>query len=207
MSQSVSVIHRPSSGRDDSDAAPDHVLVQLSKTGDLRAFEELVGRYKERVYSLAIRMVRCPEDAEDVCQDVFVKAYESLHRFREDSGFFTWIYRITLNTCVNLLRRNKIRQTISLEVLACRLPGCVPGPDRESTRGDVARAVEEAVSRLPTRQRSVFLLRQYEGLLHEEIAVILGRSVGAVKANYFHAVRRLQKELAGYRRLVEEGRL
>lgn len=189
------------------DAGDDQGLVQRFIGGDQKAFDDLVRRYQGRLYGLALRMVRSSDDAEDICQDVFVKAYRSLRGFRQDSAVYTWLYRITVNLCVNFLRRQKLRQALTFEPLSGWLPARQAGPDRETARGDVAAAVEEAVSRLSSRQRAVFLLRQYEGLSHEEIAQTLNRSVGAVKANYFHAVQRLQKELAGYRQFIEDGRL
>jgi RNA polymerase sigma-70 factor (ECF subfamily) len=152
-------------------------------------------------------MVRDPEDAADICQDAFVKAYRALRRFREDSTVYTWLYRITSNLCVNYLRRKKIRDSLSYENLAGWMGKREAGPDREMARGEVGAAVEGAVAKLPPRQRAVFILRQYEGLSHEEIAAALNRSVGAVKANYFHAVKRLQRELSGYQEFAQEGRL
>lgn len=207
MTQSLSVFRRIDAGDKVTGGDPDQMLVRRFKAGDEQAFNELVRRYQGRVHSLACRMVRDPEDAADICQEAFVKAYQSLRKFREDSAVYTWLYRITSNLCVNYLRRKKLRDALSYENIAGWLAGRDAGPDREMVRGDVGAAVEEAVAKLPPRQRAVFLLRQYEGLSHEEIAVSLKRSVGAVKANYFHAVQRLQKELAGYQRFIEDGRL
>ncbi|MSS71602.1 MAG: sigma-70 family RNA polymerase sigma factor [Candidatus Latescibacteria bacterium] len=207
MVQSLSVFRRIDAGDKVIGDAPDQALIQRFKAGDEQAFNELVRRYQGRVHSLACRMVRDPESASDICQDVFVKAYQSLRKFREDSAVYTWLYRITSNLCANYLRRKKLRDAISYENIADWMAGRDAGPDRELARGGVGAAVAEAVDRLPPRQRVVFLLRQYEGLSHEEIAVTLKRSVGAVKANYFHAVQRLQKELAGYQRFIEDGRL
>ncbi len=207
MHQSLRVLRRFDEAHAEADEVSDPSLIRRFKEGDEQAFNALVRRHQGRIYSLALRMLRTPDDAEDICQDVFVKAYRSLKGFREDSSVYTWLYRITLNLCVNCLRRRKLKNALSLESLAGWFPGRQAAPDREMAREDVGGAVEEAVSRLPSRQRTVFLLRQYEGFSHEEIAQALNRSVGAVKANYFHAVRRLQKELAGYRKFIEEGRL
>jgi RNA polymerase sigma-70 factor (ECF subfamily) len=207
MAQSLSVFRRIDTGKKGIGDAPDQALIQRFKSGDEGAFNEVVRRYQGPIHSLACRMVRDPEHASDICQDVFVKAYQSLRKFREDSAVYTWLYRITTNLCVNHLRRKKLRAALSYENIADWMAGRDVGPDRELARGDVGAAVEEAVAKLPPRQRAVFLLRQYEGLSHEEIAATLKRSVGAVKANYFHAVQRLQKELAGYQRFIEDGRL
>jgi RNA polymerase sigma-70 factor (ECF subfamily) len=152
-------------------------------------------------------MVRDPADAEDICQEALIKAHDAIRGFREDASVYTWLYRITINQCVNLLRRKKIWKLIPLDPLSRWLGADQVGPEREAARNDVAMAVERAVSRLPNRQKTVFLLRQYEGFTHEEIAGILGRSVGAVKSSYFHAVQRLQKDLVEYRRYYREGLL
>jgi RNA polymerase sigma-70 factor (ECF subfamily) len=214
MIQSLSMFRRLDAPDGRSDAGDkvigedtDQALVRGFKAGDEGAFNELVRRYQGRVYGLACRMVRDPSDAEDISQEVFVKAYQGLRGFREDSAVYTWLYRITANLCVNHLRRKKIRESLSYEAIAGWLAGRGAGPDREMARGEVGAAVEEAVARLPPRQRTVFILRQYEGLSHEEIAEALKRSVGAVKANYFHAVKRLQRELEGYQGFIEDGRL
>lgn len=214
MVQNLSVFRRIDATDRRSDAGDkvigedsDQALVRRFKAGDEGAFNELVRRYQGRVYGLACRMVRNPEDAEDISQEVFVKAYQALRRFREDSAVYTWLYRIASNLCINYLRRKKLRESLSYETIAGWLAGRGAGPDREMARGAVGTAVEEAVAKLPPRQRTVFILRQYEGLSHDEIAAALKRSVGAVKANYFHAVKRLQKELDGYQGFIEDGRL
>lgn len=207
MAQTLSVFQRTDGGDRVAGDDPDRALVQRFKAGDEGAFNELVRRHQGRLHSLACRMVRDPEEAADICQDAFVKAYRALPSFREDSAVYTWLYRITSNICVNYLRKKKLRNLLSYENLTGWMRGREAGPDRVLVRGRVGAAVEEAVAKLPPRQRAVFLLRQYEGLSHEEIAAALNRSVGAVKANYFHAVKRLQKELEGYQEFVEEGRL
>lgn len=207
MVQSLSVFRRLDAGDKVIGDDPDQALVQRFKAGDEQAFNELFRRHQGRVYGLALRMVRESDDAADVCQDVFVKAYQALRGFRENSSVYTWLYRITINLSVNYLRRKRLRDSLSYDYVAGWLTGRDAGPDRDMARGDVGTAVEWAVAKLPPRQRAVFVLRQYEGLSHEEIALALNRSVGAVKSNYFHAVRRLQKELAGYQGFIEEGRL
>ena len=185
----------------------DHVLVQRFKSGDEQAFNELVLRHQNRVYNLALRMVRGSEDAEDICQEVFVKAYHALERFREDSTLYTWLYRITVNYCVNHLRRNKVRETVLADYTMRWRGRRGISLEEELARGDMGAAVKNAIDKLPPKQRAVFLLRQYEGLSHKEIGEVLKRSVGAVKANYFHAVKRLQRELTGFERYMEEGGL
>ena len=187
--------------------SPDQELVRRFKAGEEQAFSELVRRHQGRLYGLAMRMVRESDDAADICQDVFVKAYQSLGSFREDSSVFTWLYRITLNYSVNHLRRKRLRESIAVNMGFGWLMDREVGPERGLARDDVGAAVAQAVAKLPPRQRAVFVLRQYEGLSHEEIAQTLSRSVGAVKANYFHAVKRLQRELEGYQRYIAEGQL
>jgi RNA polymerase sigma factor (sigma-70 family) len=168
-------------------------LVRLFQNGDESAFNELVLRYQERIYWVARRIVNEHEAADDVTQDVFVKAYESLRDFRAESSFYTWLYRIAVNIALNALRRRKVKEFFRIdELFEVEDPGA-QAPD-EAVESDEDRAlIEQAIALLPNKQRSVFLLRFYEEMPYEEIAKILKTSVGGLKANYFHAVRKIQE--------------
>ena len=175
---------------------PDAALVQRFKGGDETAFNEIVRHYQEKLYYVALRMVNDHDDAADLSQEAFVKAYRSLSKFKEKSSLYTWLYRIVINLCINHQRAKRVRDFISLDALPMPLRTTQSAPDQEVERNDLGRAIQQAVQRLPAQQRAVFILRQYEQLSHQEIARTLGRSVGAVKANYFHAIRKLQTWLA-----------
>ncbi len=155
---------------------------------DSNAFTEVVRSHQQAIYRLAYRLTGNVEDAMDLTQEVFLKAYRSLAGFRGDSDIRTWLYRIAINTGSTWRRKEKnlVQIDEALEVPA-------PGEDNE-----LGMAVKEAVESLPFKQRSVFVMHHYQGLKHEEIAKITERSVGSVKANYFQAVAKLKRKLEGY---------
>ena len=168
-------------------------LVRLFQNGDESAFNQLVLRYQERIYWVARRFVNDHEAADDVTQDVFVKAYESLRDFRAESSFYTWLYRIAVNIALNALRRRKVKEFFRIdELFEIEDPG-TQAPDEAVERDEDRALIEQAIALLPNKQRSVFLLRFYEEMPYEEIAKILKTSVGGLKANYFHAVRKIQE--------------
>jgi len=179
--------------------ASDEALVKQFKQGDDSAFNGIVRRYQEKLYYVALRMVNDHDEASDLSQEAFVRAYQGLSKFEEGSSVYTWLYRIVVNLCINHLRARKARQIVSLDALVEPLASGKHRPDQELEQRDFGEAVQQAVEQLPPRQKAVFILRQYEQLSHEEIARTLGRSVGAVKANYFHAVQKLQKSLAEFK--------
>jgi len=178
---------------------PDVALVKRFKEGDEAAFNEIVRRHQEKLYYVALRMVGDHDDAADLSQDAFVKAYRGLAKFKEGSSLYTWLYRIVINLCINYLRAKRLRDVISLDTVVEALGTTKLAPDEVLEQSDLGQAIREAVQRLPAQQKAVFVLRQYEQMSHEEIATTLGRSVGAVKANYFHATKKLQKWLAEFR--------
>ncbi len=174
-------------------------LVKQFKEGDERAFNEIVRTYQERLYYLALKLLGDREDAQDISQEAFVKAYYGLKKFREDSSLYTWLYRIVLNLCMNRRRRDKLVEFVSLDALGEITASKSVNPDKKAEHSELNAAIKEAVDSLPEKQRAIFMLRQYEELSHGEIAEIVGRSVGAVKSNYFQAVKKLQQSLAKFR--------
>lgn len=178
-------------------------LVAKFKNGDERAFNELVNLYKKQIYFAVLRIVRNSEDAMDVAQDTFVRAYKSIRRFKGDSSFYTWLYRIAINLSLNHVNRNKTKDWQSFDELPQPIRSPKNNPDHHMERSDLQKLINRAISELPEKQRLIFILRYYEELSHKEIAEILGRSEGAVKANYFHAVKKLQSDLAEYERWVK----
>jgi RNA polymerase sigma-70 factor, ECF subfamily len=168
----------------------DFELIDRALGGQHGAFEELVNRYKKSVYHLAYRMVRDYEDAADLSQETFLKTYQGLRKFKRRSSFHTWLYRITVNLCINYLRKKGQRTFVELDH-----DYTVQAPEvlEKLAMDELQDVVSEAVGRLPERQRVAVILRIYHGLSHKEISEILGCSVGTVKANYFHAIRNLRK--------------
>ncbi len=174
--------------------APDETLVAACVAGDRDAFDVIVERHRRQVYLLCYRFVGNHEDASDLAQDVFVRAYRGLAKFKQQSSLATWLYRIGVNVCLNKVGAAKAR----LEPLTDdhQLSSHVESPADTLIRGERAAEVRAAISQLPRKQRATLVLRVYHDLPHEQIAGILGSSVGAVKANFFHALKNLKKLLS-----------
>jgi RNA polymerase sigma-70 factor, ECF subfamily len=176
--------------------ADDRALVDACLAGDTSSFDVLVERHRRQVYQVCYRFVGNHDDASDLAQDVFLRAYRSLRTFRGQSAFSTWLYRVAVNVCLN---RISARAPIT-ESVDAREHEDLAGewPDGAVLRHERAATVRAAIARLPKKQRATMILRMYHELPHEQIAAILGSSVGAVKANFFHA-------LANLKRLLKEG--
>ena len=170
-------------------------LVKRFIEGDRRAFDRIVERYEKKIFAVAFRMMGNEDEALDIAQETFIKAYEHIGSFHGDSKLFTWLYRIATNCSINALRKKKLKETFLLDKERSYIPTPVPDPEREFKAVMIRERVDRAVKTLPPKQKSVFILRQFEGLSFAEIAVIMKRSVGGVKATYFHATRKLRKQL------------
>jgi len=168
-------------------------LVERAQRGDKRAFGMLVEKYQRKLGRLLSRLIRDQAEVEDVVQESFIKAYRALPNFRGESAFYTWLYRIGVNVCLNRVSVNAPKVE-AIEVLD-RVTGPGEPADQTLIRQETARRVRHAIARLPPKQRATLILRTYQELPHEEIAGILGSSVGAVKANFFHALANLKKLL------------
>ena len=180
---------------DPGDAEPgDGDLVRAAAAGDRAAFEALVTRHQRNVYRLCYRFVPNHEDASELAQDAFVRAYRSLGKFEGQAQFSTWLHRITVNVCLNRLALKTPKPAPLKDVE--RAAGCEEGADVAMLRNEQARRVRAAITRLPEKQRATLILRVYHDLPHEEIARVLGSSVGAAKTNLFHALGNLRKLLA-----------
>jgi RNA polymerase sigma-70 factor (ECF subfamily) len=175
------------------DAPGDAELVRLAQSGSREAFDEIVRRHQRQVYQLCYRFVGNHEDASDLAQDVFVRAYRALNGFKGQSALTTWLYRIGVNVCLN----RKALKTLPVDPMPLVEPqdAGAEAADEAVLRGERARTVRAAIARLPRKQRATLILRTYHDLPHDEIAKILGSSVGAVKANFFHALANLRKLL------------
>lgn len=180
-----------------SEAADDATLVEAALAGDTGAFDRLVTRHRRAVYRVCYRFVRHHDDAADLTQDTFVRAWKALGRFRGQARFSTWIYRIAVNVSLNKVgARTPPTDAADFEVMAdtqAAAPG--DGVVRDERRAAVRRAIQT----LPPRQRTALILRTYHELSHQEVADIVGTSVGAVKANVFHALANLRKRLEPFR--------
>jgi RNA polymerase sigma-70 factor (ECF subfamily) len=172
----------------------DRRLVEVCLGGRVEAFDVIVARHQRGVYQLCFRFVRRHEDAADLTQEVFLRAYRGLRRFRGDATLTTWLYRIGVNVCLNTLSGRKMRET-PLEDTP-HLPAAGDDPASSFARAREGARVRAAVARLPPKQRATLILRVYQDLSHREIAQALGTTVGAVKANFFHALGNLKKLLA-----------
>jgi len=174
-----------------SDREDDREAILACQRGDRGAFDRLVERHQREIYRLCFRYVNNHEDASDLAQDSFLKAYRAIGRFRGDSAFATWLYRIAVNTCLNFRSAKRMVQEELSESLADPAAPVVQTMEER----EQARRIREAVTRLPDRQRATLILKIYHELTHEEVAGILGSSVGTVKANLFHALGNLRKML------------
>jgi RNA polymerase sigma-70 factor (ECF subfamily) len=174
-------------------AVDDGTLVRQCLAGDTAAFDELVERHRRQVYQVCYRFVNNHEDASDLAQDAFLRAYRALHTFKGNSAFSTWLYRVAVNVCLNRVSEKRA----ATEPIDQREHEDVRGelPERGVLRQEQAVTVRAAIARLPKKQRATMILRMYHELPHEQIAAILGSSVGAVKANFFHALVNLKKLL------------
>lgn len=173
----------------------DFELVRLFQQGDESAFNHLVLRYQEKIYWVARRFINDHDGADDVTQEVFVKAYESLKEFRSESSVYTWLYRITVNIALNVLRRNKVKEFFRIDELFDPEDVEAGTPDKLLEQQEERTLIEQAIATLPDKQKAVFFLRYYEEMPYEEIAKVLKTSVGGLKANYFHAVKKIEEYL------------
>lgn len=175
-------------------------LIARARAGDSDAFARLVEVYQNRVYHQALRMVGRPEDAWDVAQEVFLKVWQGLPRFQGDSTFSTWLYRLTNNAAIDLLRREKRhRGGSSLDDgtlnLSATLSDPAPGPQQQIERREQMEAVERGLALLSEEHRQVLVLREINGLPYEQIAQVLNLSPGTVKSRLARARAALAKFL------------
>ncbi len=168
-------------------------LIETFRRGDISGFNELVRRYQEKVYWIARRVIGSHEDADDLVQDVFIRVYDSLKDFRGESGFYTWLYRVTMNVSLNALRKRRIKEFLRYEEVEETLVSNDEGTHAAVLRKEYEQILEEAIDRLPPKQKAVFMMRYYDEMPYDEMAKILERSVGGLKANYFFALKKIQE--------------
>jgi len=180
-------------------------LVDRFQRGDITAFNLLVNKYRTKVYDIVYCHTRNVEDAYDLSQEVFLRVFKSLGRFKKKSSFYTWLYSITINACIDYGRKKARFQTIPIEEWAKSLDSAdVENVDLSYSPAKIVELQElkyqiaKAIDQLPPKQKAVFIMKRYEGMSLEEIARILGRSTGTVKAHLFHATSKLARLLGPY---------
>ena len=176
-------------------------LVTKARTGDTDAFRVLVERHSRALFRLAYRMTGNQQDAEDVVQDSFLRAYKQLARFDERASFGTWLYRIAVNCSLDLVRSRKRRNELTapaeseMEDPVLALPSHDPAPDRIAMSGEVRDRVADAMGELSASERTAFVLRHFEGMCIEDVSRVLGCQPGAAKHSVFRAVQKLRRAL------------
>jgi RNA polymerase sigma-70 factor, ECF subfamily len=186
------------------DGPSDVDLVGRCQKGETAAFDELITRYRQRCFAMIHHMVRNEEDAWDLAQDGFVKAWKSLASFRGQSSFFTWLYRIMTNVSLDWLRRKHVRgdsefdDTIGLRRIAPgapTAPKAEPEPAERIAGAEIRARIDDAVAKLSPEHRMVITLREFDGLEYQEIADVMGTSIGTVMSRLFYARKKLQSML------------
>lgn len=178
-------------------------LIRKAAGGDDGAFEELVLSYEKLIYNLALRMVKNPDDAFDMTQETFLKAWRAISLFRFDSKFSTWLCRIATNTCLDHLRKEKKHKVISLAQITeageeeTNLPDHAADPAALLEAASEAETVRAALGALPAEYRAVLILRAVDGMSYDEIAEILNVSIGTVKSRIARAREKLKNEIQG----------
>ena len=182
----------------------DDALVLRFQSGERAAFEELVARYRDRIYNYLRAMTGSDADAEDLTQEAFVRAYMNVGSFRRDASFHTWLYRIAYNGYLDSVRRLKRRQTFSLDQPLTddeeplEFPDPSAGPADQAERLELQGILVTALQGLPEKLRAVVVLHDVHGYCYEEIAGVVGCPIGTVRSRLFHARQRLRRKLAGY---------
>ncbi len=175
----------------------DDELLRMFNEGDNPdyAFNLIVRKYQEMVYWHVRRLVIVHEDADDIVQDVFVKVWKSLPKFRKDSALYTWIYRIATNESLSFLKRKKRHMFLSIGDVSRQLEESLEA-DVHYRGSEMEKKIQKAILSLPEKQRVVFNLRYFDEMKYEDMAEVLGTSAGALKASYHHAVKKIEKYIA-----------
>jgi RNA polymerase sigma-70 factor (ECF subfamily) len=189
------------------------ILVDAARKGDIAAFESLVKRYDRNVFRIAQHITQNREDAEDVVQDAFLKAYQNLGQFQGQSKFYTWLVRIAVNEALMRLRRRRPERMVSLDEdvkteedsMPREIADWSPNPEQQYTQGELKDILSRTIQGLPASFRTVFVLRDVEGLSTEETADALGLSIPAVKSRLLRARLQLRERLNKYFKKRRDG--
>ena len=184
---------------------PELDLVKRCQAGQTEAFDELVTRYRTRIFAMIYNMVHNEQDAWDLAQDSFVKAWKSINRFRGRSSFYTWVYRIVMNVTIDWLRKKQVKgagvefddaiQLREVNPASKTLPKADPLPYERMERTEVRGRIDNAIAQLSPEHRAVILMKETEGMQYHEIAETLGCSIGTVMSRLFYARKKLQNLL------------
>lgn len=196
-----------------TEVADELTLVRAAKVGDLEAFSELVRRYDRNVFRIAQHITHNEEDAQDVVQDAFLKAYQNLGQFQEQSKFYTWLVRIAVNEALMRLRKRRNGRIVSLDEEVETAEGTMPrevadwspNPEQLYGQSELGDILRKTIQGLPPGFRTVFVLRDVEGLSTEETAEMMGLSVPAVKSRLLRARLQLRERLAKYFKSTKNG--
>ncbi|MBW7894190.1 MAG: sigma-70 family RNA polymerase sigma factor [Opitutaceae bacterium] len=189
------------------EADSDWAIVQRVQQGDVASFDQLILKYRERVFGVIYNMTSNREDAADLTQDAFIKAFQSINRFQGQSSFFTWLYRIAINSTLTHLRKNRLRTFFSLEKVdendrqsaeVIEALTDTAGAERDTFVRELQERLNEALQKLSIKHRTVVTLFEIDGLSHQEIAEIMKCSVGTVRSRLHYAKQLLQAELQPY---------
>jgi RNA polymerase sigma-70 factor (ECF subfamily) len=193
--------------QDQQDNSSDVDLVRSAQRGDMQAFEELVARHRDKVYARAYSMMRNEDEALDLSQDAWVKAWQRLGQFQGDSSFVTWMTRIVINLCLDQLRKLKRKRAESLEAMSDesggverQMPAISPNPTEGLERAELRLRIDRALAQLSREHRTVLILHEFEQMEYKEIARQMKCSIGTVMSRLFYARRRMASLLAGLRR-------
>jgi len=188
-------------------ALGDEKLVRLAQRGDMRAFEELVARHRDKIYARAFSMVRNEDDAVDLSQEAWVKAWQRLKQFQGESSFVTWMTRIVINLCLDHLRKAKRHRAESIELMdeesggvERQMPVVQINPTEGLERGEIRQRIDKALGQLSYEHRTVLILHEFEQLEYKEIAKRMQCSIGTVMSRLFYARRRMANLLASFKR-------
>ena len=182
----------------------DEQLVALARNGNHKAFEELVERHKQKAYRIAFDFSRDREEAKDLSQEAFLRAYTHLGNFDGRSAFYTWFYRILVNICLDYKRRKQrtateeFNENVENQLEATHVPQRPPAPDQMVLAGQLSRKVSDALEALPPKQRTAFILKNNQGLSIKEIAEMMQTAEGTVKVHLHRAVTALRHSLAEF---------
>lgn len=190
------------------EADADFEIVKRVQGGDVAAFDHLIRKYRERVYGVVYNLTSNREDSSDLTQEAFIKAFQSINRFQGQSSFFTWLYKIAVNSTLSHLRRSRLRSFFSLEKIqeedsSAQLLNQLTdkqGVERDSYLRELQEKLNEAMQKLSIKHRTVITLFEIDGLSHTEIAQIVGCSEGTVRSRLHYAKQFLQGELGKYLR-------
>jgi RNA polymerase sigma-70 factor (ECF subfamily) len=190
----------------DHSSADDPGLVRAAQRGDMRAFEELVARHRDKIYARAYSMMRNEEEAIDLSQEAWVKGWQRLKQFQGESSFGTWMTRIVINLCLDQLRKHKRQRTESIEAMSeesggveRQMPVVTVNPTAGLERGELRQRIDRALGQLSESHRTVMVLHEFEEMEYKEIAKTMGCSIGTVMSRLFYARRKMAALLADLR--------